>query len=76
MVLRGIAVQLNSGLTAPKIGRPLCPARHMPSVVPVSCPRWCPFGHRELNLISPPDALADSPFLASTATITGRLVAR
>ncbi len=50
MVLRGIAVQLNSGLTAPKIGRPLGPARHMASVPPVSCPRWCPsLGHRELN---------------------------
>ena len=31
MVLRGIAVQLNSRLTAPKIGRPLGPARHMAS---------------------------------------------
>jgi hypothetical protein len=36
MVLRGTTVQLNSGLTAPKIGRPLCPARHHGSVTPVS----------------------------------------
>jgi hypothetical protein len=38
VVLRGTTVQLNSGLTAPKIGRPLRPARHLASVPPVSCP--------------------------------------
>ena len=52
MVLRGTTVQLNSGLSAPKIDRPLCPARHSPSVAPVSCRDGArPNGHRELNLI-------------------------
>ncbi len=49
MVLRGIAVQLNFGLTAPKIGRPLCPARHTAQRTAVSCPDGAPTGIVELN---------------------------
>jgi hypothetical protein len=41
MVLRGTTVELNSGLTAPRIGRPLCPARHRQrsdGFMPPRCP--------------------------------------
>src|SRR5690349_9390679 len=50
VVLRGTTVQLNSGLTAPKIGRPLCPARHRASVAPVSCRGGAPHGASRIEL--------------------------
>ena len=67
MVLRGTTVQLNSGLTAPKISRPLRPARHCASVAPVSCLGGAPHGHRK-NPIVPGGLDTPAPAAYTIAT--------